>query len=176
MGKVLPTALRLFLAEGGSALTPTRLHRETGVSRATIYRNWPDPDDLIEVLLARATDHKPGQGPLDDLSADLNSAMDTVVRRLLDGPVRAFFAACVEYGRRSDRIADAAETFITSLLSPLRFVLEQAVETGLLVGEPDDLVTDLAGPIVLEHIVLGHPIDRGRGHRLVTAFLAAHGH
>lgn len=168
----MPTALALFLEEGGSALTPTRLHRETGVSRATIYRNWPEPADLIEIMLERAT-APPACAFTGDLRSDLQLATDVLIDRFEHRPARAFFAACLEYGRTSDRLATAAEAFIHGILEPFVEVITAARSDGRLVGDTDeDLVSQLAGPLVLELLILGQPVSRTRGREMVDRFLA----
>lgn len=171
LAKLLPAALRLFLDEGGSALTPTRLFKETGVARATIYRNWPEPADLIEIMLEYATDPPDDELFIGDLAADLHTAVNTLLDRFEHRPARAFFAACMEYGRHSERIAEAAEAFIAGILAPFQTVIGSAVESGELSGATDDLVADVAGPLVLQHVVMGTNIGRDRGRQVVDNFL-----
>ena len=48
---VLTAALELLLSEGVGALTAQRLHQVTGVSRSTIYRHWPTPNDVLASLI-----------------------------------------------------------------------------------------------------------------------------
>ncbi|MEO1064916.1 MAG: TetR-like C-terminal domain-containing protein [Actinomycetota bacterium] len=172
LAKLLPVALRLFLDEGGAALTPTRLHQESGIARATIYRNWPEPADLIEVMLGRATEPPPTELFIGDLEEDLHAAMGTLVDRFLHKPARAFFAACLEYGRHSERVAAASEAFVTGILAPLRTVIDAALDEGRLVGDADELVAELAGPLILEHVVMGRTVTHERGRALVDHFLA----
>ena len=135
LGKVLPVALRIFLEEGGQALTPTRLHSESGVSRATIYRNWPEPEDLIEVMLGYATDAPPDDLFVGELEPDLRAAVDILLARFEHRPARAFFAACIDYGRRSSRMASVASRYVDGILAPFHRVLAQAVEAGEIEGE-----------------------------------------
>lgn len=174
LAKILPCALRLFLDEGGAALTPTRLHRETGIARATIYRNWPAPDDLIEIMLAHITEPRPDDVWSGDLRDDLYTAVDMLVQRFIHRPVRAFFAACLEYGRRSERVASAAEAFIGGILEPFRVIVGRAVDDGSLQGRSDDLVSELTGPLILEHVVMGHEVSQARGREIVESFLDHH--
>lgn len=177
LAKLLPVALRLFLHEGGASLTPTRLHNESGVGRATIYRNWPEPADLIEVMLGRATEQPSTltEGP--DLSTQLHAATDLLLDRFEHKPVRPFFAACLEYGRHSERVARAAEAFIAGILAPFRSAIADALENGELSGDgatADEIVADLAGPLVFEHVLLGQAVSRDRAHDLVDAVIIRH--
>lgn len=174
LARLLPTALRIFLDEGGAALTPTRLHRETGVARATIYRNWPDPEDLVEIMLQRATVVPDEVAVTDDLRADLHRAMAILLARFEHKPARAFFAACLEYGRRSERVSEAAQSFVAGILEPFRIVIRAAVDRGELDGSVDDLVAELAGPPILRHVMLGEDLTPAAGAAIVDNFVDHH--
>ncbi|MEM9520477.1 MAG: TetR-like C-terminal domain-containing protein [Actinomycetota bacterium] len=174
LSKLLPRALQLFLDEGGAALTPTRLHKETGVSRATIYRNWPEPADLIEIMLQAATRFPDTMTCTDDLRTDLHAAMATLLDRFETRPARAFFAACLEYGRRNERLASVATEFIAGILQPFHVVIRAGLERGELDGSENDLIAEITGPIVLQHIVMGFPVDAERGAAVVDTFLRHH--
>ncbi len=168
-------ALRLFLEEGSGALTPTRLHKETGIARATIYRNWPEPCDLIELMLARATEGPPADLFVGEVEADLRAATELLLFRFEHRPVRAFFAACLDHGRRSPRVGAVAESFVAGILQPFRTVIEGGLDDGTLVGgSVDELVAELAGPLFLDHLVLGRDVPAARAEALVDAFLDRH--
>ena len=171
LAKLLPVALRLFLTEGGQALTPTRLHTESGVGRATIYRNWPEPEDLIEIMLGYATEEPSAQAFTGDLERDLLAAVDILLDRFEHRPARAFFGACIDYGRRSERMASVATRYVDGILAPFHTVLGEAVQSGELGGDIDELVSALAGPLVLDHVILGRKISRRRAHATVREFL-----
>lgn len=171
LGKLLPAALRLFLSEGGAALTPTRLHQETGVARATIYRNWPDPADLVEIMLRRAIDVPADVSPTTDLRADLQRAVALLLDRFEHKPVRAFFAACLEFGRRNDRVASVADDYVKGLLQPVALAIRAAVDRGELDGRVDALVADVAGPLFLRHVLLGERITTRDARERVDRFL-----
>lgn len=174
LAKLLPAALEIFLEEGGAALTPTRLHNETGVARATIYRNWPDPADLIEIMLERATELPDDVEATGDLRADLHRAMTLLLARFEHKPVRAFFAACLEYGRRSARVATAAEAFVAGILEPFRLALAASIEAGQLTGRVDELVAEVAGPAILRHVVMGETLTAKQGAAIVDHFADHH--
>lgn len=174
LAKLLPAALRLLVDEGGAALTPTRLHAETGVARATIYRNWPGPADLIEVMLVRATERAPDGTFSGELAPDLHQAAELVRSRIESDPVRPFLAACLDYGHTSERVAAAAQDFIAGLLEPLEQVLAAAVDGGELNGDVDDLVSEVAGPLILEQVILSRTVSPERLSTMIDHFLAHH--
>ena len=173
LGKLLPVALRIFLSEGGAALTPTRLHQETGVARATMYRNWPDPADLVEVMLRRAVEVPHDASPTTDLRADLQRAVRLLLDRFEHKPVQAFFAACLEFGRRNDRVASVADEYVKGLLQPFSLAIGAALERGELRGPVDALVAELAGPLFLRHVLLGERITARDAREHVDRFLDA---
>jgi len=180
LAKIIPSALELLLAEGSAALTPTRLNKATGVARATIYRNWPQPASLIEIMLERAMAETELPAPSDNPRADLEMAMELVIDRLGRPSVRALISACMEHGHRSASMATARTGFLHSVLEPLNSALArteigEATTAGV---DPVDaqwaLLTELAGPIVLEVLVMGRTVAPGSARAVVEQFLQHH--
>jgi AcrR family transcriptional regulator len=196
LAKLLPAAQRLLLSEGGGALTPTRLHQETGVSRATIYRNWPSPADLVEAVLRHATavmsqdplgsgrDRPPNRSPgrrIDPdrdrirLRRDLIGALDAVLARVgRDSADRCLLVAGLDYGLRSERVAQGTTSFVHALLTPVRSVVVEAIDGGLLDGSAADLVTELAAPVLAVGVIAGLEPGRGSPHAVVDQVLDRH--
>lgn len=172
--KVLDAALELFLTVGADSLTPSRLSARSGVSRATVYRHWPDKARVIADLLQMATREPTEPAPLTDLRTDLDAAMEHLVARFNYRPVRAFFAACIDF-RRSEEVSQLAEEFISGMLRPFRAILEHAVASGELDGDVDRLVDELTGPIMLRHVLRGVPVGPGDAALAVETFLTRQG-
>lgn len=148
------------------------------MARATIYRNWPQPADLIEVLVDSSV-HASRLGITvggfrGDLRGDLHAAMEMLRTSLDEQPVRAFFAGCLEYGRRSEQVADATERYGEAVLAPFDVVLTAAVDNGEIDGDVDALVAEVAGPVLLQHVLLGRTVSRHQSRAVVDRFLAAH--
>lgn len=53
---VLDAALALFLQQGPDAVTIDQVVAESGVSRATVYANFPDKAAIVEAVILRETD------------------------------------------------------------------------------------------------------------------------
>src|ERR1700746_1798465 len=51
---ILAAALDLLAREGPGAITHQRVAQQAGVGRATIYRHWADPEDLLRDVLYNA--------------------------------------------------------------------------------------------------------------------------
>lgn len=174
LARLLPAARRLLVDEGAASLTPTRLHRETGIARATIYRNWPDPAELIEILVADAVEPPPADLVRGDVRRDLLAAMEVVGHALDEGPTLSLLAACAEHGRRSERVATAAESFVAGLVAPVRTVVRAGLEAGALTGQLDALVSELTGGMLVERGLLGRRVPRSRTRAVVDHVLDHH--
>ena len=75
--RVLDAARQLLIEEGQEAVTPSRLAQLTGVSRSTIYRRWPHPDDIIFEAIADDTNAPPFT-PSGDIRQDLTRYLETL--------------------------------------------------------------------------------------------------
>ncbi|MEM9467284.1 MAG: TetR-like C-terminal domain-containing protein [Actinomycetota bacterium] len=168
---VFTYAFRILIAEGAHALTPQRLHRESGIARTTIYRNWPETRDLIAAMLAKATgdqDVAPFVGAHPD---DLRAAVASLIFRFNHRPVRPLFAALVEHSRGSDE--DIAAEYVDGIVRPVGRALREAAARGdLEVDDPDAAANDLVAPLLMRHVILGQAVSEADGDALVDAFVA----
>lgn len=172
---VLTAAFELLISEGAHAITANRLHKETGIARTTIYRNWPEPADLIATMLERAT---AGRGIAEftgDLHADLDIAVGSLAFRFNHRPVRALFGALVEHGRSSGAEGDLGASYIDGLLTPVRRAVRDGIDRGdLNGGDVDDLVSELAGSLLVDHVLLGRTVDDTDVTRAIDRFVERH--
>ncbi len=171
---VLAAALKLFLEGGADALTFNRIAEETGVSRSTIYRHWPDRAALVATMLEKATFPHHAERLNGELSNDLHVAMESMVERFEHRPVREFFAALLTFGYTSDDVSTTGEAFIGGLLAPVHDVIADGIERGDLEGDTHDLTAELVGPLALLHVLLGQTVTVEDGRRAVERFLALH--
>lgn len=157
---MLTAALELLLTDGAPALTPQRLHQETGVSRSTVYRHWPTPHAVLEALIEVA----PTQGPAHtgDIAADLHAAVDQLCNRLRDRPVAAFLQALVAAGEPELR-----HRYVEDLMAPFVKALAAATRT-----EREDAVAAIVSPLLLDALLLERPTARTRAHRTVDEVVA----
>lgn len=171
---MLETAFCLLVQEGPAALTPVRIHQESGVARTTIYRHWPTPADITESILGRAI----ARIDLDQLTGnvdhDLAVALDTLLSRFRNRPVCRFFDAVRLHGL-TDESPTMSDRYIRGLMAPVRDVLTQALDGGAIEGELDDLLDEICGPLMLRHLLLEEPVDPElTGATIAAAFLARH--
>ena len=172
---VLYTAFQLLIAEGASAVTANRLHKETGVARTTIYRHWPQPSDIFAAMLAKATSDEDVAEFVGDLRADLNAAMDQLVFRFNNRPLRPLFGALVEVGRSDDRFPDIARDYVEGLVVSFRRAIDDAIGRGELdEGSGDALVAELTGPLFFRHVLLGETVTQAEATEVLVGFLTRH--
>ena len=172
METVFTYAFRILIAEGAHALTPQRLHRESGIARTTIYRNWPETSDLIAAMLAKATGDQDMAPFVGAHPADLRTAVAGLIFRFNHRPVRPLFAALVEHSRATEH--DLAAEYVEGLVRPVVRALTEASERGDLdLDDPESAANDLVAPLLMRHVILGLVVDERSGDEVVAAFDAA---
>ena len=175
---VLTAALDLLLTEGATALTPARLHAVTGVARSTVYRHWPTPRDVLAALIAVAPD--PPIETSGDLAADLHAAVDRLCDRLCHKPVAAFLRALVTASAADPSCAELRLRYVDDLLQPFRAAFHAHGRAGARTAGEGDLgaeaveeaVMSVVSPLLVDALLLDHPVDRERAHRAVAHVLA----
>lgn len=164
---VLTAALELLLTEGAVALTPARLHTVTGVARTTVYRHWPTPRDFLAALIAVAP-HPPVR-PTGDLAADLHAEVDGLCDRLRDKPVAAFLRALVTASATDPSCAELRRRYVGDLFAPFHAAFH--AHAVLDDADIEEAATTIVSPLLVDALLLDHPIDRERAHRAVERAL-----
>jgi AcrR family transcriptional regulator len=164
---VLPVAVRVLVDEGWEAVTPSRVAKEAGYSRATVYAHWPDRMDLLRDAFAHYGEmphHDPSHvDPRADLRGELRSFCQAMVERRLD---RAL-ATLAERAQTNPEVVGIRDAFVADGERPMRSTLagltsEASLEASLLMltgmvthsflmhgVPPGDDVLDAAVDIVL---------------------------
>lgn len=172
---VFTWAFRLLIAEGAHAITAHRLHQESGVARTTIYRHWPEPADLLAAMLERATGDQDMPDFVGATRADLTIAMEGLVFRFNERPVRPLFGALVEHSRRDPEAEDLGATYINGVLRSIRRAVAEGIDRGDLdPGDVEALTDELAGPLLVRHVLLGREVDNADAAAAIELFLDRH--
>lgn len=165
---VLTAALELVLTEGGSALTPQRLHAVTGVARTTIYRHWPTPRDVLAALISVAP-HQAAE-PSGDPITDLRAEVDLLCDRLRDKPVGAFLRALVTASSTDAECVPLRQRYVLDLLAPVRRSVRAIGVTDE--AEVDEAAMAIVSPLLVDTLLLDRPAGRAGAHRAVDDVLA----
>jgi AcrR family transcriptional regulator len=155
---VLEAVAMLVVNEGAAWVTHQRVAEVSGVGRATLYRHWPTPADLLYDALEEA--EQPLLRPRDEplmtwLRAELHRAPGEMA-----APTAIQFLA-VLIGR-ADHDPDAAELrrrLIDQDVMNLAIMVARAEARGEIVGhaDPHDLYSKLLGPLLIRTVIEGRP-------------------
>jgi AcrR family transcriptional regulator len=145
---MLDAARELLAREGPAAVTHQRVARQAGVGRATVYRHWPRPEQLMLDTMA---------------GVELPFFRDPVspVRPWLWGQLRTFadeialpavagVALAMMNSSGSSLPAEVHDRFSATADTGLRAAVALAVAGGELTGpaDPEDILALLSGPLI----------------------------
>ena len=170
---VLSAAWRILADEGITALTPTRLHAETGVARTTIYRHWPDAEAVVADIVAGASHGRAPRSASGDLRSDLLAALGTLTFRLRHRPVGPLLGALLVGQTRRNSTSPTSAQYVAALVEPIRDVLVESQSSGALRGsvDPDALLGAFVGPLLLDVVLLGADPESVDDAAIVDDFL-----
>lgn len=173
----LAAALEILLDEGWDALTHVRVAAASGLSRMTLYRQWPTAGDLLRDVLAASADvrHPSITG---DLRRDLMREMDVVRKDLLSVRRGRVLAAFIERAQHDTEIGRIREDLTAAAVRGVRGVLESAMADGSLPAtmNVNDAIARLVGPCTYRLLVDGQPLTRAFVRATTDDFLVRHGH
>jgi AcrR family transcriptional regulator len=159
--KVLAAADTLFARDGLARMSVDAIALSAGVSKATIYRWWPNKAAIVmEALLAstEADVHVPvSPFPEEDLVAKIRRTV-----ALFRGPRGRVIASLIGQAQSDPEIAEA---YRQQLLGPrriaMRAAIDRAVEAGLYRADVDfDLAIDILYGPLYQRLLLRHaPLD-----------------
>jgi AcrR family transcriptional regulator len=178
---VLTAAMELIARRGVVATSMDAIAEASGVSKATMYRHWPDKDALCLEMLAQLHANDPAGRPA--ASGDVRDAIVALLdhrpapqysalRMRLMPHFVAYAASNPAFGKAwRSRVFDPPRRQLARLL-------ERGVSDGLL---PPTLDRDLAivlllGPMMYGHLLtrIGSEPPRNLAGRVVDAFWKAH--
>ena len=171
---VLDAMRDLFEEEGTVGLTHQRVAQRAGVGRATIYRHWPRPVDLLLEAMGVVDEPLMHAGP-----GPLRSWMKREVRRAATELARPaslqITAAVMGQADTNEAIRRARDRMWEHSIVPVRHALDSAVRAGELRRAPDsgEVLAQLLGPLMVRLTIEQKPVSPAFIERLVTATLAS---
>jgi AcrR family transcriptional regulator len=155
---ILAAAFDLLAREGPGAITHQRVAQQAGVGRATVYRHWPAPEDLLRDVLYTA------ELPFFATPAlPLRSWLHAELRQLADElalpPVASLAIALMEQ-TRSGGPGARPHRHITAITERLAAAFALAVGAGELDKAPaaDLAAAHLIGPLVYRTTLQAAPV------------------
>lgn len=163
----------VLVTDGLSGLTVDRVAEESGVSRSTVYRNWPD----MAALACEVFDELMHREPVDisgDPATALHDYLADYARRLNDPVYTAVLVALIEGSARDETFADVHRRAFSQSSSRAGDIVRRAQEVGLVSGDRDveDCVEDMVAPFLYRRLVTQQRITSTQVHRLRDDLLA----
>ncbi|MEU0545978.1 TetR/AcrR family transcriptional regulator [Nocardia sp. NPDC005978] len=170
----LVSARELLIEQGLSGLTHGAVAARSGISRATLYRLWPEAPDLVRATVVQhiTLSRPPRTG---ELRADLRAALSATHAMLHEPAVEQGMRVIVERAGVDPGFAAVKEALYRTGTEPVREILTAAVTEGDL---PPDLDVDLAldqlhGPLFFRRLIANRPFDLEYTWSVVDDFLRA---
>jgi AcrR family transcriptional regulator len=169
-------ALRsLFAEEGPAALTHQRVAQRAEVGRATIYRHWPRPVDLVTEALSVVDQPVFRSREGSSLRAWLGGELARFAADLAQPAATQFLATVIGTADQIQSVADLRDDLLRRISAVLGSGLAQAETTGdpdrrL---DPDELLARLLGPVIFRVSIQQVAVDRDFIDRLVDGALGA---
>jgi AcrR family transcriptional regulator len=149
----------VLVADGVAGLTADRLAEESGVSRSTIYRNWPD----LAALTCEVFDelmHRDTAAFADEPAAALREYLADYARRLNDPTYCAVLIALIELSMRDDAFADVHRRSFSQTRSRAAGIIRRGQSRGIFRVDLDikQGVEDVVAPFLYRRLVTQAPI------------------
>ncbi len=182
--KVLNAAAELFAERGIDATSMDAIADESGVSKATIYKHWPDKDTLALEVLAHlfGLDAKPPVFDSGDLRADLIAQLRCEPAPERKAMREKIMPHLIAYASRNQAFGLA---WRNRAVEPGRVAIANMIRRGQKRGvlkrelDPEVAIALLLGPMIYGKFFLTKKLGRKCPDNLelhaVDAFLAAYG-
>lgn len=145
----------VLVAEGLGGLTVDRVAAESGVSRSTIYRNWPDLADLACEVFDELV-HREEVPPVPDTRKALHAYLADYARRLNDRTYMAVLVALIDGSSRDDAFADVHRRMFSQTRSRAGTIVRHGQADGVIDPDLDvqQCVEDMVAPFLYRRLIL----------------------
>ena len=181
--KVLTAAVELFSERGIDATSMDAIAEASGVSKATIYKHWPDKDALsLEVMgYLHGLDEEPPVFDSGDFRADLIAQLQYQPATDRKALRERMVPHMIAYASRNQVLGVA---WRARVIEPARVALTNIIRRGERRGvlrhgiDPEVGIALLLGPMMYRHIFgqkAGQKVPKDLEVQVADAFLAAFG-
>ncbi|ROO60654.1 TetR family transcriptional regulator [Micromonospora sp. Llam0] len=146
---ILTAARQLLIGEGPGAITHQRVAQEAGVGRATVYRHWPRPEQLLLDVMSGG-DLPLFKDPPTPVRPWLHQQLRQMADELAAPAVAALSLTLMQSAVWDAEIAQRRDASVRTITERLDVAVRSAAATGELETDAcaDDLTSMLIGPIV----------------------------
>lgn len=142
-------ATRDLLADGGiEAASVNAVAKRAGVNKTTIYRNWPDPHDLVKEAVA-GLGHAPAPPDTGSLRGDLIELFGGLAAAMQRPPWDRLLPSVIGAAARDERIREEHGALTRARRAAAGAIVQRAVERDELAHEidPTDVIELVVGPL-----------------------------
>ncbi|MEO8208910.1 MAG: TetR/AcrR family transcriptional regulator [Chloroflexota bacterium] len=158
---VLDAAIAVIAERGFLGATIDAIAQRCGVARSTIYRHWPERNDLL--LDAVAVKVEPIETfAVGDLRADLVAIGTHLAELLGSEPMGSVAAALILESRRDPALERLRDKFVSHRRREIAQVMQRASDRGQIPPGADmaSMANDLVGQVFFQALVLHVPMGR----------------
>lgn len=181
--KVLNAAVELFSERGIDATSMDAIAKASGVSKATIYKHWPDKDRLVFEVMGHlhGLDEERPVFDSGDFRADLIAQLKYQPAADRQAMREKMIPHMIAYASRNPVLGVA---WRARVVEPARVALTNLVRRGEKRGilrhgiDPEVAIALLLGPMMYRHVFthkMGRKGPKDLEVQVAEAFLAAHG-
>lgn len=174
---MLAAGVRLLGSDGCNAVTHQRVAQEAGVGRATAYRHWSTPHDLLIAVLQRAlADDVRTVAHVGTTREDLVAELSALAAAINDGPTHDVIITLIERSASDPALRALHSRLTRRARRGLWSVISAAIERGEL--DPDLNETTAAaqtiGPLFYRRVLIPARVRPADIESVVDAFLRAY--
>lgn len=181
--KVLHAAVELFSERGIEATSMDAIAEASGVSKATIYKHWPDKDSLcLEVMgYLHGLDEERPVFDSGDFRADLIAQLEYQPAPERQGLREKMAPQMIAYASRNEKLGTA---WRARVMEPARAGIAEMLKAGERRGilrpgiDPEAAIAMLLGPLIFRHVFsrkAGRKGPKDLEVQVADAFLRAFG-
>ncbi|MFC9896245.1 TetR/AcrR family transcriptional regulator [Nocardia sp. NPDC127579] len=171
----LTSARELLTEQGLAGLTHGAVAARSGISRATLYRLWPEPTDLVRAAVTLHITLAQSE-PAGELRADLLTELTATHAMLHEPTTEQAMRVMIERAAVEPKFAELKQALYRSGTRAVRAILTAAVDRAELPAALDiDLAVDqLHGPLFFRRLVAHRTFDLDYVRAVIDDFLRAH--
>ncbi len=169
--QILDAVVSLIAENGVGGVSHDAVAKLAGASRATVYRKWPQRDDLLRAALVRFAEISVSAPDTGNIREDLVDMLCSIGDVLATASGRAIINMSLLAGD-ADPIRQLGRDVLASRIAALQARIDGAVETGQLPSlDVPFLNTMLVAPVYLHVMRERCPLARDLAERVVDAVL-----
>ena len=169
--QILTATVDLIARDGVLGFKYEEVAERAGVHKTSVYRNWPDRDDLVIEALSRHADRQVPFADTGDLRADLVEFLLALAAELDTSIGRALVNAVQSH--ECEAVSRTVRGVFDQRLETVRTRLERAVERGELPPvDPLFFAQLVSGPVHLHRTTVDTTFDRPEAERIADVVLA----